>query len=155
MKKILAVMLVFASLFAFAACAGNEKETAATTAATTLADTQATKADAAETTKISAIAGKRIKLKSVASANSVTIYTNADGIASYMLVHKIFADDAAFQAALAQGGYGTYELHHSNAETREIIYSDGTTVKGMKYDDVMAKAEKLDDYIIVPAQGDQ
>ena len=145
MKKILALMLVFVSLFAFAACGGKETKKDETTTA----QAQATEESAAST-KISAIAGKRIKLKSVASLNSVTIYTNADGIASYMLVHKIFADDAAFEAALAAGDYGTYKLHRSNAETREIIYSDGETVKGMTYDEIMAQAEKLDDYIIIP-----
>ena len=153
MKRIIAIMLVFASLFAFAACAGkDEKANNATTAAPTAAQEQAESPQSAETTKISAIAGKRIKLKSVASLNSVTIYTNNDGIASVMMVHKIYDNDEAFQAAIAQGDHGTYKLETVNEESREIIFSDSETVKGMTYDEIMALAEKLDDYIIIPEQ---
>lgn len=148
MKKVLAIMLVFASFFAFAACAAKE-ETAATTAATET-QAQATTVETAETTKSSATAGKRIKLKSVASLNSVTIYTNVDGIASVMLVHKIYDSDEAFQAAIAQGNHGTYKIETVNEASREIIFKDSETVNGMTYDEIMELAEKLDDYIIIP-----
>lgn len=153
MKKIIAIMLVFASLFAFAACAGKDNEKTNTTAAApTAAQEQQTESQGAETTRINAIAGKRIKLKSAASMNSVTIYTNVDGIASVMMVHKIYDNDEAFQAAIAQGDHGTYKLETVNEASREIIFSDSETVKGMTYDEIMKLAEKLDDYIIIPEQ---
>lgn len=152
MKKIIAVMLVAASIFAFAACKGkDEKANTSTAAVQTDAQVQET-TKGAETTKINAVAGKRIKLKSVASMNSVTIYTNIDGIASVMMVHKIYDNDEAFKAAVAQGDHGTYKLETVNEESREIIFSDSETVKGMTYDEIMALAEKLDDYIIIPEQ---
>lgn len=149
MKKILAIMLVFASIFAFAAC-GNKEPVAVPTEP---AATDAAAASEAETqaTKISAVAGKTIVLKSVASENYVEIKTNADGIATVMKVHKFFTDAAAFGTAADAGSYGKYKLEVANEATFEIIYSDSETVRGMAYEDIIAKAENAEGYIIVPA----
>lgn len=147
MKKVLAIMLVFASLFAFAACAG--KENTAETTATTVAPAQTVAAETDETTKISAVAGKTILLKSIASQNFVEIHTNSDGIATVMKIHKFYVDDAAFNSAVASGDHGTYKLEVANEATREIIFGDSETVSGMTYDEIMAKANNLDDYMII------
>ncbi len=151
MKKILILMLVFTLLFAFAACAGKENEK---TAETTLSETQAVTEDTAETTKISAIAGKKIMLVSKTSRDFVEISTNADGVATVMMVHKVYDNEKAFQDAVAKGDYGTYKLLTTNSNPQsnyyEIIFSDSETVKGMTYDEIMAEAEKLEDYNIVP-----
>lgn len=152
MKKISAIMLAFALLFAFAACAGKE-ETVATTAATDV-QTQAETADAAETTKISAVAGKTIMLKSMESEDFVEIHTNIDGIATVMKVHKFYADEASFRAALDKGNYGTYKLEApiDQGGKYQIIYSDTETVSGMTYDEIMSEANNLDDYMIIEQQ---
>lgn len=152
MKKVLAIMLVFASVFAFAACTGKDK-TVVTTAAT-VAATQATTADTAETTKISAVAGKTIMLKSIASEDFVEIHTNIDGIATVMKVHRFYSDEASFQAALDKGDYGTYKLETPiNQDGRyQIIFSDTETISGMTYDEIMAEANGLDDYLIIEQQ---
>ena len=149
MKKILAIMLVFASLFAFAAC--GKKEPAETPAETSAVKTNPATEAATQTTKISAVAGKTIILKSVASENYVEIKTNADGIATVMKIHKFFADAEAFSAAESAGSYGKYTLEATNKANFEIIYSDSETVKGMAYDVILAKAEATKDYIVIPA----
>lgn len=148
MKKVLAIMLVFASVFAFAACAGKE-DTAATTAAT-VAQTQATTVETAKTTKISAVAGKTILLKSIASQNFVEIHTNSDGIATVMKIHKFYVDDAAFNLAVASGDHGTYKIEVANEATREIIFSDSETVNGMTYDEIIKELDKREDYMLIP-----
>ncbi len=146
MKKILALMLVSASLLAFAAC--NKKEPVEVPTEPTVTETVT---ESISTTKISAIAGKTIVLKSVASDNYVEIKTNADGIATVMKIHKFYEDAAAFGTAAEAGSYGTYKLEVANEATFEIIYSDSETVSGMTYEDIVAKAEKAEGYIIVPA----
>ena len=147
MKKILAIMLVFASLFIFAAC--GEKEPVEVPTEPTVKETVSE--SAVQITKISAVAGKTIVLKSVASENYVEIKTNADGIATVMKVHKFFTDALAFGTAADAGSYGKYKLEVANEATFEIIYSDSETVRGMTYEDVLAKAENAEGYIIVPA----
>lgn len=149
MKKILALLLVFASLFAFAAC-GDKGPVQVPTEPSGI-KTEAASESAEQATKISALAGKTIVLKSVASENYVEIKTNADGIATVMKIHKFFTDAAAFSTAENAGSYGTYKLEVANEATFEIIYSDSETVRGMKYEDIIAKAEKTEGYIIVPA----
>ena len=146
MKKVLAIMLVFASLFAFAACAGKENEK---TTENTIPETQATTADVSGTTKNSAIAGKKIMLISKTSRDFVEISTNSDGVATVMMVHKVYDTEKAFQDAVAKGDYGTYKFQTTNSNPEigyyEIIFSDSETVKGMTYDEIMAEAEKLGD----------
>jgi hypothetical protein len=68
-----------------------------------------------------------------------------------MKVHKFYEDAAAFGTAADAGSYGTYKLEVANEATFEIIYSDSETVSGMTYEDIVAKAEKAEGYIIVPA----
>ncbi len=155
MKKVLAIMLVFASLLAFAACAG--KENTAETTATTVAPVQTVAAETDETTKISAVAGKTILLKSLASEDYVEIHTNVDGIATVMLVHKFYADEVSYQAALDKGDYGTYKLEKAiepekENEKHQIVFRDTETISGMTYDEIMSEANGNKDYVVVEKQ---
>ena len=149
MKKFLAILSVFSMMLAFAAC-GKDGEAVETTTAETVAETEIN-GETAETTKISAVSGKTIMLKKENSQDYVEIKTNADGVATVMKVHKFFADDASFKAAVEKGAYGTYALEVANEAAREVIYSDRETVEGMSYDDILAKAETAAGYIIIPA----
>ena len=150
MKKFLAVILVFASLFAFAACDKSEPVEVPTEPSEV--KTESVSADAVQVTKNSAVAGKTIVLKSVASENYVEIKTNSNGIATVMKIHKFYTDAASFGTAADAGSYGNYKLEVANEATFEIIYSDSETVSGMTYEDILAKAEKAEGYIIVPAE---
>ena len=150
MKKIFALMLVFATVFAFAAC--SKKEPVEVPTEPKNVETDVVSENVVNTSKISAIAGKTIVLKSVASDNYVEIKTNANGIATVMKVHKFFADAASFGTAANAGSYGKYKLEVANEATFEIIYSDSETVKGMTYEDIVTQAEKAEGYIVVPAE---
>lgn len=151
MKKILAALLAFTMLFVYAACSKGETAVE-TTAATNAPAAEATKAEgAAETTKFSAVAGKTIMLKSNSSSDFVEINTNENNVATNMMVHKFFADDISFKAAVEKGDYESYILITAIDVNREIIYSNSDTVKGMTYDEIIAQAEKLTDYTIIPS----
>lgn len=151
MKKLLAAFLAFAVIFAFAACSKGETP-AESTAGSTAQTAETTKAENAETTKHITVAGKTIILKSNNSSDFVEINTNGNNVATNMIIHKFFADDASFKAAVEKGDYESYTLITSIDVNREIIYSDSDTVNGMTYDEIIAGAEKLADYTIIPAE---
>ncbi len=148
MKKLIAILAVFALIFGFAACRGNENN-AETTAAPN--DAQTTQA-AAETTKFAEVAGKTIMLKKTDSADFVEINTDSQNLGSTIMVHKFFASQEAFDAAKAKGDYDSLTLVTAIDANREIIYSDSQSVKGMAYDEILSKAENAEGYVIIPAE---
>lgn len=148
MKKLIAILAVFALVFGFAACRGNENN-AETTAASN--DAQTTQA-AAETTKFAEVAGKTIMLKKTDSADFAEINTDSQNLGSTIMVHKFFASQEDFEAAKAKGDYDSLTLVTAIDVNREIIYSDSQTVRGMAYDEILSKAEKAEGYVIIPAE---
>lgn len=150
MKRFLAALLAVITLFACASCGKGETATESTAASTNAPAAEATEA-AVETTKHITVAGKTIMLKSNNSLDFVEINTNENNVATNMMVHKFFADDTSYNAAVEKGDYESYTFITSIDVNREIIYSDSTTVSGMTYDEIVAQAEKLADYTIVPA----
>jgi len=152
MKKFLAALLALTVLFAFAACNNGKTPAESTAAGSTAQTAEATKAENAEATKHITVAGKTIILKSNNSSDFVEINTNGNNVATNMMIHKFFADDASFKAAVEKGDYESYTLVTSIDVNREIIYSDSDTVNGMTYDEIIARAEKLADYTIIPAE---
>ena len=147
MKKIISVLAVFAMIFGFAACKGNENN-AETTAAPNDAQTTAS----AETTKFHSVAGKTIMLKKTDSADFVEINTDSDNLGTTVMVHKFFAIQEDFEAAKAKGGYDSLTFITAIDAAKEIIYLDSQSVKGMAYDEILEKAEKAEGYMIIPAE---
>lgn len=148
MKKIILLIAVFALIFSFAACKGNENNSETTTAAP---DTQTTAA-AVETTKFSEVAGKTIMLKKNDSLDFVEIITNSENIGTTVMIYKFFPTQEEFEAEKAKGDYGTYTFINAIDVNRQIIYSDSETVRGMAYDDILAKAQTAEGYTIIPAE---
>lgn len=148
MKKFIAVLAVFTLVFGFAACKGDENN-AGTTAAPN--DAQTTQA-AVETTKFAEVAGKTIMLKKTDSADFVEINTDSQNLGSTVMLHKFFSTQEDFEAAKAKGDYDSLTFVTAIDVNKEIIYSDSQSVKGMTYDEIVAKAEKAEGYMIIPAE---
>ncbi len=140
MKKIFALMLAFAMLFAFASCSGdkNDKETTAPTQSNTEATTVA-------------VSGKTIMLKDNNSSDFVEIITDSQNLGMNIMIYKFFDTEAEFAAAKEKGSYDNYSLISAIDANRQIIYSDSITVKGMPYEELILLAEKAEGYTIIPA----
>lgn len=141
MKKIFALLIAFAMLFAFASCAGKEKpeETTAPTQSNT---------EAQQTSPV--VTGKTIMLKDNDSLNFVEINTDTDNVGTTIMIHKFFSTENEYVAAKEKGSYDKYTLITAIDASRQIIYTDGETVKGMAYDEILALAEKAEGYTIIP-----
>ena len=146
MKKVIAVLAVFAMVFGFSACKGNENG-AETTAAPTNGPTEAV-----ETTKFESVAGKTIMLKKTDSADFVEIKTDSQNIGSMVMVHKFFSSESEFEAAKAKGSYDALTFITAVDAAKEIIYIDSQSVKGMAYDEILEKAESAEGYVLIPAE---
>lgn len=142
MKRILAILTVFAMLFAFASCGGkgNPDETTAPTQGNT--ETQQT---------ASVVTGKTIMLKDNDSLDFVEIITDTENVGTTIMIYKFFATDNEYAAAKEKGSYDNHTLISAIDANRQIIYSDSETVKGMAYEEILALAEKAEGYTIIPA----
>ena len=139
MKKIFALMLVFAMLFAFASCSGknNTEETTAPTQSNTEASTVA-------------VYGKTIMLKDNDSLDFVELITDSSNLGMNIMIYKFFDTEAEFAAAKEKGSYDNYTLISAIDANRQIIYSDSITINGMPYEELILLAEKAEGYTIIP-----
>lgn len=142
MKRILALLTVFAMLFAFASCGGKENpdETTVSTQSNT---------EAQQTSPV--VTGKTIMLKDNDSLDFVEIITDTENIGTTIMIYKFFATDNEYAAAKEKGSYDKYTLISAIDANRQIIYGDSETVKGMAYEEILALAEKAEGYTIIPA----
>lgn len=141
MKKIFALLIAFAMLFAFASCADKEKPEETT------APTQS-KTEAQQTSPV--VSGRTIMLKDNDSLDFVEINTDTDNVGTTIMIHKFFSTENEYAAAKEKGSYDKYTLITAIDSSRQIIYTDGETVKGMAYDEILALAEKAEGYTIIP-----
>lgn len=141
MKKILALVTVFTMLFAFASCAGKEnpEETTAPTQGNT--ETQQT---------APVVTGKTIMLKDNDSLDFFEINTDTDNVGTTIMIHKFFSTENEYAAAKEKGSYDKYTFITGIDASRQIIYVDDETVKGMAYEEILALAEKAEGYTIIP-----
>ncbi len=138
MKKISALLVVFAMIFVFASCVGNNPEE-------TTAPVQST----TETTTI-AVSGKTIMLKDNDSLDFVELITDTENIGMNIMIYKFFDTEAEYVAAKEKGSYDNYTFISAIDTNRQIIYSDSETIKGMPYEELVLLAGKAEGYTIIP-----
>lgn len=139
MKKISALLVVFAMILAFTSCSGknNPEETTAPVQST------------AETTTI-AVSGKTIMLKDNDSLDFVELITDTENIGMNIMIYKFFDTEAEYVAAKEKGSYDNYTFISAIDTNRQIIYSDSETIKGMPYEELVLLAGKAEGYTIIP-----
>ena len=138
MKKISALLVAFAMLFAFASCGGNNPE-----------ETTAPTQNNVETTAV-AVSGKTIMLKDNDSMDFVELITDTENIGMNIMIYKFFDTDAEYNEAKERGSYDNYTFISAIDANRHIIYSDSQTIKGMPYEELLLLAQNAEGYTIIP-----
>lgn len=146
MKKILSFLLILSVVFTFASC--SDKKTAEETTASPVVESTTEKAPQ---TKPAIIAGKSIMLKSADSRDYVEIMTDSGNNGANVMIYKFYDTDAEYEAAKAKKNEGKYAFVGEIDANRQLIFSDSEAVKGMTYDEILAAAENVEGYVIVPA----